>query len=51
MVALTELANSLFVTEGDNWKQFAEEIGMTKQEIKPIKVSHKQRTIAWSSVS
>lgn len=38
IVALTELANSLFVTEGDNWKSFANEIRMTKQEIKDARL-------------
>lgn len=31
--ALQELARNLGITDGDNWKQFAKEIGMNSQEM------------------
>lgn len=34
IVALEELATSLFITDDENWKLFAQRIGFTKSEIK-----------------
>ncbi|CAL8096897.1 unnamed protein product [Orchesella dallaii] len=35
-VALYEFAQNLFIIEGENWKLFAKEVGMTHQEIRNI---------------
>ncbi|ODN02834.1 hypothetical protein Ocin01_03827 [Orchesella cincta] len=35
-VALFEFAQNLFIIDGDNWKLFAKEVGMTQQEIRNI---------------
>ena len=32
--AMKELASTLQITEGNNWKKFAQHIGFTKSEIK-----------------